>query len=124
MVFLSYLNRFVSNFVLLAVAYYSLNAMDKYQQRAILAFLILIYVAMRAVSALRSFNFFHRIERLEKEARRLGGMLGLGPEESLFRRQIITDVAVIRRSGEMKSYIDLMFLLLIVLICVAKIVTD
>jgi len=53
------------------VVYFSLNFMAKYQNRAILAILLLVYSAMRAVSALRSFYFFQKIERLEVEARRL-----------------------------------------------------
>ena len=72
--FLGYAYRFFSNFVFLALVYYSLNFMEKYQQRAIVAILVLIYASMRAVSALRSFYFFQRIERLELEARRLAGL--------------------------------------------------
>lgn len=124
MIFLSLLNRFVSNFALLALVYYSLNALEKYQQRAVLAILVLVYVLMRAISAWRSFNFFQCIERLEKETKRLGDILapytGLTPA----RLQIISDVAERRRHGELKSYVDLMFLTLIVLLCVAKIVSD
>ena len=37
MKFLSYLYRFASNFVFLALVYYSLNSMDKYNQRAVVA---------------------------------------------------------------------------------------
>ena len=47
---LSYAYRFVSNFIFLALVYYSLNFLDKYQQRALVAILVLIYAAMRAVS--------------------------------------------------------------------------
>jgi hypothetical protein len=79
---------------------------------------------MRAASALRSFYFFQRIERLEGEARRLAGTAGDGPAASAARKQIIGDVGVLRRDGEMKSYIDLLFLALVVLLCVSKIVTD
>ena len=74
--FLSYAYRFLSNFVLLALAYFSLNYMEKYQQRAVVAILVLIYAAMRAASALRSFYFFQRIERLELETRRLAAWSG------------------------------------------------
>jgi hypothetical protein len=84
MKFLGYAYRFFSNFVFLALVYYSLNFMEKYQQRAIVAILVLVYATMRAVSAFRSF----------------------------------------RRDGEMKSYIDLLFLALVILLCVSKIVTD
>src|SRR5690348_10383378 len=70
---LSFIYRVISNFAFLALAYFSLNYIEKYNHRAILAILILVYAVMRAVSALRSFYFFSRIERLEVEARRLVG---------------------------------------------------
>ena len=124
MIFLSYFNRFISNFVLLTLVYYSLNALEKYQQRAVLALLVLIYVLMRAISAWRSFSFFQSIERLEGEAKRLGSMLAPRPGQSGARAKVITDVAEARRHGELKSYVDLMFLALIVLLCVSKIVSD
>ena len=40
--FLSLAYRFVSNFVFLALVYYSLNFLEKYQQRAIVAILVLV----------------------------------------------------------------------------------
>ena len=40
---LGYVYRFVSNFAFLALVYYSLNFMEKYQQRAIVAILVLVY---------------------------------------------------------------------------------
>jgi hypothetical protein len=52
--------------------------MGKYQHRALVAFLVRVYAAMHAASALRSFYFFQRIERLEGEARRLGDGHGRG----------------------------------------------
>jgi hypothetical protein len=124
MVFLGFAYRFVSNFIFLALVYYSLNFMDKYQQRAILAILVLVYAAMRAASAFRLFYFFQRIERLEVEARRLTGLTGESPAANAARKQIVGDVSVLRRDGEMKSYIDLLFLALVVLLCISKIVTD
>jgi hypothetical protein len=45
--FLSYAYRFLSNFVFLMLAYFSLNFMEKYQQRAVVAILVLLYAAMR-----------------------------------------------------------------------------
>jgi hypothetical protein len=122
--FLGYAYRFLSNFVFLAVVYYSLNSMEKYQQRAVLAILVLVYALMRSVTALRSFYFFQRIERLELEARRLAGLTGEGPAAVASRRQIVSDVAGLRRDGEMKSYMDLLFLALVVLLCISKIVTN
>jgi hypothetical protein len=122
--FLSYAYRFLSNFVLLALAYFSLNFMEKYQQRAVVAILVLIYAAMRGASALRSFYFFQRIERLELETRRLANVVGDGPAASATRKQIVNEVGTLRRDGEMKSYIDLLFLALIVVLCVTKIVND
>ena len=112
-----------ADFVFLALVYYSLNFLEKYQQRAIVAILVLIYAAMRAASALRSFYFFQRIERLELEARRLATLTGDGPAASAARKQIVNDVATLRHSGE-KSYIDLLFLTLIVVLCISKIVTN
>ena len=124
MTLLSYVYRFASNFVFLALVYYSLNFMEKYQQRAIVAILVLVYAALHAAAALRSFYFFQRIERLELEARRLAGIAGEGPGASSVRRQIVSDVGTLRHAGEIKSYIDLLFLALVVLLCVSKIVTD
>jgi hypothetical protein len=122
---LSYAYRFASNFVFLSLVYFSLNFMEKYQQRAILAILVLVYAAMRAASALRSFYFFQRIERLETEARRLAVAAREGPPAATTsRKQIVNEVSGLRQAGEMKSYIDLLFLALIVLLCVSKIVTD
>ena len=120
---LSHAYRFISNFLFLALVYYSLNFMEKYPQRATLAILVLVYAAMRAATALRSFYFFQRIERLEFETRRLVGMLGEGPAASTQRKQVVTDVTALRRAGEINSYIDLLFLAMIVLLCVSKIVT-
>ena len=124
MKFLSHAYRFISNFVFLALVYYSLNFMEKYQQRAVLAILVLVYAVMRAATALRSFYFFQRIERLEFETRRLVGILGEGPAASTQRKQVLSDVTMLRRAGEINAYIDLLFLAMIVLLCVAKIVTN
>jgi hypothetical protein len=124
MKFLSHAYRFISNFLFLALVYYSLNFMEKYQQRAVLAILVLLYAAMRAATALRSFYFFQRIERLEFETRRLVGILGEGPAASTQRKQVVSDVTLLRRSGEINAYIDLLFLAMIVLLCVSKIVTS
>jgi hypothetical protein len=121
---LSHAYRFVSNFVFLAMVYYSLNFMEKYPQRAVLALLVLVYSAMRAASALRSFYFFQRIERLELEARRLAGVSGEGPAALASRKQIVSDVGALRRGGEINAYIDLLFLAIIVLLCISKIVTN
>lgn len=124
MKFLGFAYRFVSNFVFLALVYYSLNFMEKYQQRAIVAILVLIYAAMRVASAFRSFHFFQRVERLEIEAGRLAGLTGEGPASNASRKQVVSDVSALRRDGEMKSYIDLLFLALVILLCISKIVTD
>ncbi|HTE99016.1 MAG TPA: hypothetical protein VK621_10340 [Bradyrhizobium sp.] len=124
MKFLGYAYRFLSNFLFLALVYYSLNFMERYQQRAVVAILVLVYALMRAATALRSFYFFQRIERLELEARRLSGLTGEGPAAAASRKYIVNDVGVLRRDGEVKSYIDLLFLALVVVLCVSKIVTD
>jgi uncharacterized protein (UPF0335 family) len=95
--------------------------MEKYPNRAMLAILVLVYSAMRAASTLRSFYFFQKIERLEAETRRLQGPINDGSGGTAGRKQIVMDVARLRRDGELKSYMDLFFLALIVLLCVAAI---
>src|SRR5882762_6920272 len=124
MTFLSYAYRFVSNFVFLALVYFSLNFLEKYPQRVVVAVLVLIYAGMHSASALRSFYFFQRIERLEGEARRLAMIAAEGPNAGSIRKQIVGDVADLRHAGEMKAYIDLLFLALVILLCIAKIVTN
>ena len=121
---LSFVYRFISNFAFLAVVYFSLNFMEKYQNRAVLAIVVLVYAGMRAGSALRSLYFYQKIERLEIEARHLVSMIGEGPSRPASRKQIVADVSLLRRDGEIKSYIDLFFLAAVVLLCVSKIVTD
>ncbi len=122
--FLGFAYRIISDFFFLAVVYYSLNFIDRYPQRATLAILVLIYSAMRIASSFHSFFFFQRVEKLEVEARRLAGLTGDGPAASATRKQVVSDVSALRRDGEMKSYIDLLFLALVVLLCISKIVTD
>ena len=128
MIFLGYAYRFVSNFVFLALVYFALNFLDKYPQRAVVAVLVLVYAAMHAASALRSFYFFQRIERLEIEARRLAKVAAEGPSAAAAaaasRKQIVTEVSGLRHAGEIKAYIDLLFLALVILLCIAKIVTN
>jgi hypothetical protein len=124
MILLSYIYRVVSNFVFLALVYFSLNFMEKYEQRAIVAMLVLVYSIMHAASALRSFHFFQRIERLETETRRLALASAEGPTSIASRKQVIGAVAELRHAGEIKSYIDLLFLALVILLCIAKIVTN
>jgi len=121
---LSFVYRFLSNFAFLAVVYLSLNFIEKYPNRAILAMVVLAYAAMRAVSGLRSFYFYNRIERLEIEMLRLLAMIGDAIGGAAARKQVVTDVNLLRRDGEIKSYIDLFFLAAVVLLCVAKIVTN
>ena len=122
MAFFSFLYRFLVNFAFLAIIYFSLYFMEKYPNRAILALLVLVYSAMRAVSTLRTFYFFQKIERLEAEARRLQTMIEQAGGTA--RKQIISEAGRLRRDGELKSYMDLFFLALVVLLCVAKIVTQ
>jgi hypothetical protein len=124
MKYLGYAYRFLTNFVFLAMVYYSLNFVERYQQRAIAAGLILAFAAMRGLSALRSCYFFQKIERLETETRRLASHIAGGPGEEVARKMIVNEVGELRRSGEMMSYIDLLFLTLIILLCISKIVTN
>jgi len=121
---LSFIYRVISNFAFLALVFLSLNFIEKYPNRAILAMVVLGYAAMRAVSGLRSFYFFNRIERLEIESRKLLSVFEAAGGASGSRKQMIAEVSQLRRDGEIKSYIDLFFLAAIVLLCVGKIVTD
>jgi hypothetical protein len=121
---LSFIYRVLSNFAFLALAYFSLNYIEKYNNRATLAVLILVYAIMRAVSALRSFYFYNRIERLEVEARRMVGLLVDGTSGAALRKHLVGEVSLLRRDGEIKAYIDLFFLAAVVLVCAGKIVTE
>src|ERR1700755_2851742 len=94
---LGHIYRFVSNFVFLALVYFSLNFLEKYQHRAIVAVLVLVYALMRAASALRSFYFFQKIERLEIEARRLAGLTEEGPAANAGRQKVVSEVGAPRR---------------------------
>jgi hypothetical protein len=116
---LSYCYRFVSNFAFLAVVYFTLNFITKYEERTIIAALVLAYAAMRVASALRQFHFFSRIERLETEAR----TAFTNVIDSPGKKQALREVATLRHQGELKAYMDLLFLGLIALLCVAKIVS-
>ncbi len=124
MLFLGYAYRFLSNFVFLALVYLALNFLEKYQNRVIVAVLVLVYAGMHAATALRSFHFYQRIERLELEARKLIAAAGEGPNSTSARKQIITEVSGLRHAGEMKSYIDLLFLALVILLCFTKMLSN
>jgi hypothetical protein len=50
--------------------------------------------------------------------------LGEGPNSTSTRKQVITDVSALRHAGEVKAYIDLLFLAIAILLCIAKIVTN
>ena len=121
---LSYVYRFITNFAFLATVYLSLNYIEKYNNRAVLAIAILVYAGLRAASSLRSFYFFQRIERLEVEARRVAALFSERGAQSPLKKETIADVVLLRRDGEVKSYIDLFFLASVVLLCVAKIVAS
>ena len=118
MTIISYTYRFLSNFAFLAVVYFTLNFLTKYEERTIIAGLVLAYSAMRVVSALRQFHFYARIERLEAEARAAVANV----TDSPMKKQAIREVSVLRHQGELKAYMDLLFLGLISLLCIAKIV--
>jgi len=122
--FLSFAYRFLTNFTFLAMVYLSLNYIEKYNNRAILAIAILLYAGMRAATALRSFYFFQRIEKLEIESRRVIALVTQGGATSPIKAKTVADVTLLRRDGEIKSYIDLFFLAAVVLLCVARIIHD
>jgi hypothetical protein len=119
---LGFIYRFLTNFTFLATVYLSLNYIEKYNNRAILAIAVLVYAGMRAAIALRSFYFFQRIERLEIDARRVIALVTQGGATSPIKAKTVADVTLLRRDGEIKSYIDLFFLAAVVLLCVAKII--
>lgn len=119
MVLVSYVYHFMVNFMLLATAYFGLSLLTRYDQRAILAVMILVYALLRTVSVLRSFGFMHRVERLEHELRRF--MSAITTTDTVARRQLVSDIALSRRHGELKAYIDLLFLCLVALLCLARI---
>jgi hypothetical protein len=124
MLILGYAYRFLSNFVFLALVYLALNFLEKYQNRVVVAVLVLVYAGMHAATALRSFHFYQRIERLELEARKLIAAAGEGPSSTSVRKQVITEVSALRHAGEMKSYIDLLFLALVILLCFTKMLSN
>ena len=79
---------------------------------------MLAYSLMRVVSALRQFHFYSRIERLEAEVRNAVTNVADLPG----KKQAIREVAMLRHQGELKAYMDLLFLGLITLLCIAKII--
>ncbi|HEY7845018.1 MAG TPA: hypothetical protein VID30_15245 [Bradyrhizobium sp.] len=121
---LSYVYRFLTNFGFLVMVYLSLNYIEKYDNRAILAIAILVYAGMRGATALRSFYLFQCIEKLEIEARRVIALVTQGGAQSPIKVKTVADVTLLRRDGEIKSYIDLFFLAAVVLFCVGKIIRD
>ena len=124
MKFLGYVYRILSNFVFLALVYYSLNFMEKYQQRAIVAILVLVYASMRAASAFRSFIFSSASSGSNSKRAVLRASPARAPPR-LPRASISSPMsASLRRDGEMKAYIDLLFLAMVIVLCVSKIVTD
>ncbi len=126
MLFLSYAYRVLSNFVFLALVYFALNFLEKYQHRVVVAVLVLIYAGMHAASALRSFHFFQRIERLELERRR-GWLAALGEGPNSAARAQADRHRRHRAAltpAKSKAYIDLLFLAIVILLCIAKIVTN
>jgi hypothetical protein len=118
MIILVYCYRFISNFLLLALVYFTLNLLERYEQRTLVAVLVIIYASMRIALALRSFHFRRCLERLEAEARRLAT-----PVDSVNRREIVNEVASLRRANESQAYMELMFFSLILVLCCTKIVT-
>ncbi len=113
MMFLSYAYRFVSNFVFLALVYFSLNFLEKYQQRAMVAILVLVYAgdACGIGAAVVLFLPAHRAAG-DRGAAAVAAA-GEGPNSAAARKQIVTDVSALRHAGEIKSYIDLLFLALV-----------
>ena len=123
MTFLSYAYRFLSNFVFLTLVYFSLNFLEKYEQRVMVSVLVLVYAGMHAarrfgrfISSSASSGWRERLAVWRRSPSR-GRVLNA-------RKQIVGEVSALRHAGEMKSYIDLLFLALVILLCIAKIVTN
>jgi uncharacterized membrane protein affecting hemolysin expression len=104
------------------MVYFSLNFVEKYEQRTILAALVMVYAVLMCVSALSSINSFHRVERLERETGRL--IQAIDAAASIARFAIINNVTDFRKASEIRSYIDLLVHILIVLLCISKIVAS
>src|SRR5438445_6731787 len=103
MLFLSYAYRFLSNFVFLALVYFALNFLEKYQHRVVVAILVLVYAGMHAASALRSFHFFQRIERLEVEAQPLATPAAEGPKARIGPKSIYGILSALPNAAEINS---------------------
>ena len=120
---LGYVYRVVSNFAFLALVYYSLNFMEKYHHRAIVAILVLVYASMRAVLG-AAFVLLLPEDRAARARSAPPHRDGRGGRCSRLAQASRQRGAALRRDGEMKSYIDLFFLAMVVLLCIAKIVTN
>jgi hypothetical protein len=119
--YLSYLYRFTLNFALLVAVYYSLNFVEKYEQRTMLAVLVMFYAILMCVSAASTIHSFQNVERLEREAGRL--IQAIDAAASLARFSVISNVTEFREASEKRSYIDLLIHILIAVLCISKIVT-
>jgi hypothetical protein len=118
--YLSYLYRFTLNFALLVAVYFSLNFVQKYEQRTILAALVMFYAILMCVSAASTIHSFHNVERLERETGRL--IQAIDAAASLARFSVINSVTEFREASEKRSYIDLLIHILIVVLCISRIV--
>lgn len=121
MIALQFGYRILSNLALVTLTYFSLNALERHQQRLLLAVFILGYASLRAATVLKSVWFLHGIEILEAEMRRLG-QLARAPV-LLSRSKIISDVASTRSGDEAMAYVELLTLAVTILICIAQIAT-
>ena len=115
---LSYLYRFASNAAFLSVSYVALNYLTQYSERILVAYLILLCCAMRIVSVICQLVFLQKVKLLEIEA---GAFVGTCPARRATRNRAIRSATVSRQQSEWKAYIDLVFLVLISLLCVVRI---
>jgi hypothetical protein len=56
--------------------------------------------------------------------RRIGALPNETATAVAQRKLVAAEVGSLRQAGEMKAYIDLLFLALVILLCIAKIVTN
>jgi hypothetical protein len=118
---LSIVYKFFSGFSFLASIYFALNFVTRHEERTVVASLALLYSSTRFVSAIRMLASFRKIERLEMEAK---AAASFDPAKGLARWSTILDVAQIRREGELRGYMELLFQGIIAIICISRLLIN
>lgn len=113
--------KFLSRFAFLAFTYSALNSIGKYEERAVVALLALLYSSTRLAAAIRTLGSFRTIERFEIEAK---AAASFDPAKVLALKSIIRDVADIRREGELRGWIEFLFQAIVIAVCISKLLID